>query len=61
MKAETKVCPVCKESNQVIRIIYGEPSESTMDEAKRGEVKLGGCCVSVGCNRYHCKRCNHDF
>jgi hypothetical protein len=28
-------------------IVYGFPGDQTVEQADRGEIQLGGCCVSV--------------
>jgi len=37
--------------------VYGKPAQVLIDRAKKGEVKLGGCCIKD--KRMHCKNCNH--
>jgi hypothetical protein len=58
-KKETVPCPQCKESNAVIRIVYGKPAQSLMDEAKQGKVLLGGCAVDS--KKKYCKSCQLKF
>ena len=65
MKREVKLvkCERCGSVN-TIPIIYGYPSRDTMDAflaaSRRGEIRMGGCCVSEGMPTYHCKDCNRD-
>ena len=35
------ICPKCK-SNNVIPIMYGYPAPEAMEEAEKGNLKLGG-------------------
>ena len=41
------ICPKCK-SNNVIPIMYGCPAPEAMEEAEKGNLKLGGCEVFIG-------------
>lgn len=41
------ICPKCK-SNNVIPIMYGYPAPEAMEEAEKGNLKLGGCEVFIG-------------
>jgi len=56
-------CSRCGSEN-TIPIIYGYPTEDTMEtclEADRnGEIKMGGCCVSERMPTYYCKDCGRD-
>jgi hypothetical protein len=60
VKTKTKPCPKCG-SLDVVPILYGYPMEEAMEAAKRGEIALGGCCVSDDDPRKHCKACGEDF
>ena len=44
-----------------MEIAYGYPLPETMEMANRGEIALGGCCVSDSDPRKHCKACGEDF
>jgi len=39
-------CPSCK-SEHVIPIVYGLPGWELAEEAEKGHVELGGCCVDA--------------
>ena len=39
-------CPNCG-AHSVVRIIYGYPGPELFERAERGEVMLGGCCISA--------------
>ena len=54
-----KKCPKC--NNNLIEIIYGMPSSELFEAEERGEVMLGGCCISDDNPKYHCKNCDIDF
>lgn len=36
-------CPRC--GGKLVRIVWGMPDPTLMDEAERGQVAIGGCCV----------------
>ncbi len=55
------ICPECDAGKNVIPIVYGKPGRELMERAERGEVKLGGCCVTDESPRYHCPDCDLDF
>jgi len=53
-------CPKCG-STQVIKIIYGYPGRDLGDAEERGEIKLGGCCISDDNPTHYCKDCKSEF
>jgi hypothetical protein len=53
-------CPQCG-SEDVVKIVYGYPTEETLEKAEAGEVHLGGCVIGhFDPNRY-CKHCGHEW
>ena len=56
---ETATCPFC--GGRIIPIIYGEPSDETFEKAEKGEVKLGGCCLSGADPQWACAECGQEF
>ncbi len=56
------ICPYCK-SEDVAEYIWGEPclDEDLFKAIDKGEVILGGCCVSNHDPQYHCNACHKDF
>lgn len=54
-----KKCPKCGE--KLLEIIYGTPGPELFEASERGEVILGGCCLSGNDPKYHCKNCNMDY
>ena len=54
------VCPRCG-SNTVLPILYGLPAGEAVEEAKRGEIALGGCCISDDMPQWHCSECEHRW
>ena len=42
---DEKVCPRCGESVKPVPIVYGYPGPEMVEQAERGEIRLGGCVV----------------
>ena len=53
-------CPKCA-SRKVVRIVFGLPGTDLMEAAERGDVSLGGCCVSSDDPRWQCRACGAAF
>jgi hypothetical protein len=53
-------CPKCG-SQDVIYIVYGYPLPSTTKKAERGEIFLGGCCITSNNPQWYCKKCGKEF
>jgi hypothetical protein len=54
-------CPVCNKSDEIIPIVYGEPTDKSRKQAKKGKLRLGGC-ISDPCNpHWFCKRDSLSF
>ncbi len=61
MISEIRVeCPSCG-SPEVAQIVFGYPTEETLDAGARGSVVLGGCIVSDNDPEWHCKACDHEW
>ena len=58
---ETKKCPVCKSSKDVIPIVYGKPGTELIQKAERGECRLGGCVIDKDSPRNYCKKDSIPF
>ena len=54
------VCPKCK-SNQIVPILYGEPSDEGMRKSKEGKIYLDGCIIEKNSPHNYCKKCKHKF
>ena len=56
----TKTVPQCPRCNSahVVPIVYGLPTAGLGDQAERGEVTLGGCCVAGDDPEWHCRDCS---
>lgn len=50
-------CPVCG-SARVLKIVYGLPGRELAAAAQRGEVALGGCCISDHDPSWCCADCD---
>lgn len=53
-------CPKCGQLTGV-RIAYGYPGPDLSEAAKRGEIELGGCCVTDDGPNFHCKTCGYEW
>jgi len=57
-------CPRCG-STRVIPWFWGLPTPESMDDVMaasyRGELMIGGCCVSDHDPHWHCNACEHDW
>ncbi len=53
------ICPIC--GGKVVRILYGEPSHETFEQAEQGKLILGGCCISEESPDWECISCHHQF
>jgi predicted RNA-binding Zn-ribbon protein involved in translation (DUF1610 family) len=55
-----KPCPRCG-SQEVVKIVYGMPSNETSEKVKRREVEIGGCLPSPAAPQWACKSCGFEF
>ncbi len=60
MKDNPLNCPKCGSKN-IVRIVYGYPNAEALEEAKKGNIILGGCCVSDNSPNFHCKDCKYEW
>jgi len=60
MKDKKYICPKCK-SNEVIDILYGYPTQETLQSWFKKEVELGGCIVGKENPLHKCKKCEHQW
>lgn len=49
-------CPVCGQQDKIIPVVYGKPSNKTLQKANKGKVYLGGCIVTECDPNYYCRR-----
>jgi hypothetical protein len=59
-KRKTRSCPEC-DSENVAGIVYGYPSEEMFDQSERGDIVLGGCCVTEDDPEWRCKDCENEW
>ena len=52
-------CPEC--GGKGLEIVYGLPAPELFERAERGEVVLGGCCVSSFDPRWQCADCGKTW
>ena len=58
MHGKKRACPECG-SEDVVPIVYGMPGPELREQSDRGEVALGGCCVSDDDPTHLCRACEH--
>lgn len=59
-KQKTHNCPEC-DSEKVARIVFGYPGEEMMEQSERGEIVLGGCCVTENDPEWRCNDCENEW
>lgn len=59
-KRRKKACPKCG-SADVVPILYGYPTSKLFEDAEKGKVALGGCCVSGDDPQMLCRACGEEF
>jgi len=57
---ENPKCPKCGGENTV-PICYGLPMYETYEKEQKGELVLGGCCVSGDSPSWYCKDCKNSW
>ena len=55
-----KRCPNCNSEN-IIDIIYGYPTDELLEDSKAGRVVLGGCIVEPSNPIFKCNNCFKRF
>ncbi|SMP64288.1 hypothetical protein [Anoxynatronum buryatiense] len=60
MAINYKKCPRCGKRDS-IPIVYGYPTVELAEEAEKGKVVLGGCCVMEDDPEFHCQNCNYQW
>lgn len=53
-------CPSCG-SAKVAKIVYGYPGPDMFEDSDRGDIVLGGCCVTENDSEWHCKDCELEW
>ena len=54
------ICPTCEQRTGV-DIVYGEPSAELAEQAKLGDVVLGGCIEEPNQPYYRCMACGFEW
>ena len=54
-------CPECGYYDQVVPIVYGLPGPELIEQARRGELALGGSPLGADSPAWYCKGCLHKF
>ena len=54
-----KLCPDC--NGKLLPVRYGFPGPEMMEQARRGEIVLGGCIVSDDDPAWGCSECGARF
>ena len=54
------ICPSCN-SNNVVPIAYGLPGFEMQEEAKKGNIHLGGCVIEEDVPDFHCNDCEYEW
>lgn len=52
-------CPEC--GTKLVRIVYGMPGPELFEEARKGKVILGGCCISFNDPTWGCADCGWTY
>ena len=60
MKNKKYTCPQC-DSEDVVDIVYGYPSEQALQSWFKKEIELGGCIVHDENPKHKCKKCEHQW
>lgn len=59
-KPERPSCPKCG-SRKVIPIIYGYPSQESIELAEAGEIKIGSIKFNENKPGWHCNNCENEW
>ena len=60
MKDSKHTCPECN-AKEGVDILYGYPSEETLQSWFKKEVELGGCIVDNEKPTHKCFKCGHQW
>ncbi len=65
VSARPDKCPKC--GGKVVEILYGMPTSEAFEASERGELVLGGCCITLDENGkiadpdWQCIKCETQF
>ena len=57
---ENPKCPKCGSEN-TLPIGYGYPGPGMVEAYRKGELELGGCCISEDSPSWYCKDCKNRW
>ena len=52
-------CPEC--NSKLVPIVFGMPNEQGIENARKGKIILGGCCVSFNDPTHGCLHCGWRY
>ena len=58
---EAPLCPKCNLIDDVIVIIYGQPTSVMIEKAEEGKIALGGSVKSEDSPDWECKKCGVTY
>lgn len=61
--AKTKGGPACPNcgTDEPLPISYGLPMPESLEACERGEIALGGCCLTLDDPEWQCRSCGHRY
>jgi len=60
MPKKTPKCPECQSDN-IAAIEFGFPGPEMIEDLDKGDIVLGGYCVTENDPEWHCKDCEHEW
>ena len=60
MSEKKHICPECK-ATEIVDIVYGYPTEETLQSWFKKEIELGGCIIGKKNPHHKCKKCEHQW
>lgn len=58
---EAPLCPKCNLIDDVVVIIYGQPTSAMLQKAEEGKIALGGNIKNDDSPDWECKKCEVKF
>ena len=60
MSKKKHICPECK-ATEIVDVVYGYPTEETLQSWFKKEIELGGCIIGKQKPSHKCKKCEHQW
>jgi Zn ribbon nucleic-acid-binding protein len=60
MPDKKHICPECK-ALDIVDIVYGYPTQETLQSWFKKEIELGGCIIGKHNPSHKCKKCEHQW